>query len=87
MISEDALRSKTHLPFLLPDVAGPFGGLGVRLFALRLGGERHPQVRADHVDDGLALRGVILSEPFERVQPTEPDRGLVVTELLDRLGV
>src|SRR5438128_11627347 len=87
VISEDALRRKTHLSFLLPGVAGGFGGLGIRRFAWRFGGEWHPKVRAYHIYDGLALRGVILSEPFERVKAAEPDRGLVIAELLDRLGV
>ena len=33
------------------------------------------------------MRGVILGEPFKRVQAAEPYRGLVAAELLDRLGV
>lgn len=30
---------------------------------------------------------VVLGEPFECVQAAEPDRGSIVTELLDSLGV
>ena len=52
-----------------------------------VGGERHAQVGADDVDDGLAVCGVVLGEPFQCVQAAEPDRGLVAAELLDRLGV
>ena len=101
MLGKNTLRGKTHLSFLLPCVANPisprftlsarlflaFGGLGLRLAGWRRGGERHAQVGADDVDDGLAVCRVVLSEPFECVQAAEPDRGLVAAELLNRLGV
>jgi hypothetical protein len=32
------------------------------------GGELHAQIDADGVDDGPAVRGVVLGEPFECVQ-------------------
>ena len=101
MLGKNTLRGKTHLSFLLPCVANPisprftlsarlflaFAGLGLRLAGRRRGGERHAQVGADDVDDGLAVCRVVLSEPFECVQAAEPDRGLVAAELLNRLGV
>jgi len=100
MLGKDTLRGKTHLPFLLPCAANPslcftvnprlfpaFGGLGLRVAGWRRGGERHAQVGADDVDDGLAVCRVVLSEPFECVQAAGPDQGLVAAELLNRLGV
>src|SRR6185295_17834143 len=63
------------------------GGAGFWLSGWRRGGERHAQVGADDVDDGLAVCRVVLSEPFKRVQTVTPDRGLVAAELLDRRGI
>jgi hypothetical protein len=53
------------------------------------GGRRvgHAQVGTEHVDHCLAPVGAVLSEGLERVQGSKADRGLVVTELLDRPGV
>ena len=100
MLGKDTLRGKTHLPFLLPCAANrslcftvnprlfpAFGGLGLRVAGWRRGGERHAQVGADDVDDGLAVCRVVLSEPFECVQAAGPDQGLVAAELLNRRGV
>jgi len=60
--------------------------LGVQ-FGLRWGGVGHAQVGADDVDDGLTVLGVVLGEVFKGVQGAEPDRGLLVAELLDGPGV
>jgi hypothetical protein len=60
--------------------------LGVQL-GLRWGSVGHAQVGADHVDNGLAVVGVVLGEVLKGVQGPEPDRGLLVAELLDGLGV
>ena len=101
MLRKNTLRGKSHLSFLLPRGANPitprfrlggrlalvFGGLGLRLAGRRRGRERHAQVGADDVDDGLAVFRSVLSEPFQCVQAAEPDRGLITAELLDRLGV
>src|SRR5215468_5635540 len=100
MLGQDTLRSKTHLSFLLPCAADSglcftvnarlfpaFGGLGHRVAGRRRRGERHAQVGADDVDDGLAVCRVVLSEPFECVQAAGPDQGLVAAELFNRLGV
>ena len=101
MLGKNTLRCKTHPSFLLPCAANPisprftlsatlflaFGGLGLWLAGWRRRGERHAQVSANDVGDGLAVCRVVLSEPFECVQAAEPDRRLVAAELLNRLGV
>src|SRR5690242_7326864 len=101
MLGKNTLRGKTNLSFLMPCAANPVGprfmlsatpvlavsGAGLRAAGWRRGGERHAQVGANGVDDGLAVCGVVLSEPFERVQTLTPDRGLVATELLNCLGI
>src|SRR5215475_3838657 len=101
MLGKNALRGKTHLSFLLPCAVNPvssrltlsaelllaFGWLGLPLAGCRRGGKRHAQVGANDVDDGLAVRRVVLSDPLERAQAAEPDRGLVAAELLNRHGV
>src|SRR5258708_4170607 len=103
MFSKNALRGKAHLSLLVPCAAerssahcslssgrpawGLGGGLGLRPAGRRRWRERHAQIRADDVDDGLAVCRVVLGEPFECVQAAQPDRGLVAAELLDRLGV
>src|SRR5580704_15657900 len=51
------------------------------------GGERHPQVSTDDVDDGLAMFLVVLGQAFQRVQAAQPDRRLLAAELLDCLGI
>jgi hypothetical protein len=50
-------------------------------------GVGHAQVSADHVDDGLTVLGVVLAEVVKGVHGAEPDRGLLVAELLDGPGV
>ena len=101
MLGENTLGGKAYLPFLVPRVAergsvrfslGGYslrglGGFRLQFADWRRGGERHPQVGADDVDDGLPVCRVVLGEPFERVQAAEPDRGFVAAELLDRLGI
>jgi hypothetical protein len=47
----------------------------------------HAQVRADDIDDGLTVLGVVLGEVLKGVQGAEPDRGLLVAELLDGPGI
>ena len=51
------------------------------------GSVRHSQVSTDHVNDGLPLGRVVLREAFQRVQTTEPDRGLLHAELINRPGI
>src|SRR6516162_3083224 len=94
MLGNNTLRGKTHLSFLLPCAANPisprftfsvgaflaFGRSGLRVAGGRCGGERHAQVGAHDIDDGLAVCGTVLSEPLERAQSAEPDRGLVAVE-------
>ena len=101
VLGKDTLRGKTHPSFLLPCVANPGShcfALSARLFPAfacpglqhaggRRGGERHAQVSANDVDDGLAVCRVVLSEQFECIQAAGPDRGLVAAELLNRRGV
>ncbi|WP_410630355.1 hypothetical protein [Amycolatopsis sp. cmx-4-83] len=45
------------------------------------------QVGAEHVHHGLALPGVALPEPFERVDPGQPHRSRVRAEQFCRFGV
>jgi hypothetical protein len=49
--------------------------------------EKHAEVGADNINDGLAMLDVILGEPFQGVQPAESYGGLVVAELFDGLAV
>jgi hypothetical protein len=50
------------------------------------GGIGHAQIGAEHVDDGLALLGVVLGEALKGVQSTESDWSPVVAKLLAGLG-
>jgi hypothetical protein len=85
---DEPLRREPHLAFLHQFL--------VSLVCVRLGvaagwcaghGVGHPQVRAPQVDDGLALRRVVLGEAFECVQPGEAHRRLARPELVGGLGV
>jgi len=101
MFGKNTLRGKTHLSFLMPCSTNPVSlratlsampflpvdGAGLRISDWRRGGERHAQVGANDVDDGLAVRRFVLREPFKRVQTVTSDRGLVAAELLNRLGI
>jgi len=101
VLGKNTLRGKTYPSFLPPCAANPsspcftvsirlslaFISLGLQLAGCRRGGERHTQVGANDVDDGLAVRRIVLSEPFECIQAARPDRGLAAAELLNRLGV
>jgi hypothetical protein len=101
VLGKNTLRGKTHPSFLPPSAANPsspcftvsarlslaFISLGLQLAGWRRGGEGHAKVGANYVDDGLAVRRIVLSEPFECIQAAGPDRGLVTAELLNRLGV
>ena len=84
------------LPFLLGPLLVLGGGavvggsavVGGRLDRSRSGwGVGHLEVGADDVDDGLPLTRVVLGEPFQGVEPGQPDRGLVAAELVGGLGV
>ncbi|MET8996308.1 hypothetical protein [Amycolatopsis sp. NPDC004169] len=59
----------------------------LQLLLVLLGVERHPQVGAEDVDDRLPVLRVPGGEPFERVQPGQPDRRLVAAELVGGLAV
>jgi hypothetical protein len=59
---------------------------GARSLSTRKG-VGHAQVGAEHVDDGLTVFRVVLSQALKGVQGAEPDRGLLVAELLDGLCV
>ena len=101
VLGKNTLRGKTYQSFLLPCVGNPgsprftlrarlllaVAGLGLRPAVWRRRGERHAQVSAYDIDDGLAVCGVGLSEPFECVQAAGPGRSLVAAELLNRRGV
>jgi len=63
-----------------------FWGVLARGLIIR-GGVGHSEIGADHIDDGLPLVRVLLRQPFQRVQPAEPHRGLLPAELIDRTGV
>src|SRR5690348_14668045 len=63
------------------------GVLSRRQPGWRRRGERHAQIGTNNVDDGLAVCGVVLSEPFECAQPVPPDLGATAAELPDGLGV
>src|SRR6266511_4079539 len=72
-----------------PQVPGedPLGGLpDLEVRALGFG-LRHPQVRTDHVHDGLAMRGLPLGQALQGVQAAEPHRLPVAAQQLDRLRV
>src|SRR6266542_2884964 len=72
-----------------PQVPGenPLGGLpDLEVRALGFG-LRHPQVRTDHVHDGLAMRGLPLGQALQGVQAAEPHRRPVAAQQLDRLCV
>ena len=99
MFTDKALGGQAHLkllsgislrgsPWLIP-VAGRglpghdfFGGFS--RFRWRVW---HTQIRAEDVNDGLASIRIGLSEVHQGVQGTEANRGLIVAELLDGLGV
>jgi hypothetical protein len=53
-------------------------------------GVGHAEIGAEDVHDGLTQSGVVvgvLREPFQCVQPAEPDRSLVRPELIYRFAV
>lgn len=50
-------------------------------------GERHSQVAAQHVDDGLPVLRVALREALQSVQTRQPDHGLIAAQLVGGLGV
>jgi len=86
---QDALGGQPDLEFLPTFLVAGVCVLGCVL-ARRLiirWGVGHPEVSADHVDDGLSLGRVVLCQAFQRVQTAEPDRGLLGAELIDRAGV
>ena len=102
MVGEEALGGLADLKLLPGGVPSqrwmrcsvPAIGGGRRLLHLlrvQLGlsweGVGHAQVGADDVDDGLTVLGVVLGEVLKGVQGAEPDRGLLVAELLDGPGV
>ena len=95
------MRGKANLFLLLPGIIvrlGDWVGPGSDIICIggwvwrrhtcgRLRRKGHAQVSADNVDDGLALRLVILGKAFEGVQAAEPDRCFIVAELLDGFGI
>ncbi|WP_422732993.1 hypothetical protein ACN26Y_16815 [Micromonospora sp. WMMD558] len=48
---------------------------------------RHPEVRAEHGDDGRPLPRVVLTEPLQGVQAAQADGRVVAAEQLDGAGV
>lgn len=85
MTGEQALGSESNLALLQLRITNESVGVICWASVRKLVG--HAEVGAQDVDDRLPLVRVVLSETFEGVEPAKTDRGLVRSELLNRLGV